>query len=422
LDRVSIGKKAATTFCNWAVSGLVIAGYVNQVLAAPGDPVAEQVDHVEPYVADQEMYDSNLYRLPTYITDVASLIEPHASRQDYINTLYAGVDGQWTLAQQTIGLDLRVNDNWFAHNTELNNYSGNANLFWNWHVGGNLSGQAGANYTRALANFAETLYLGRDLLDITNYFGNARYQFGPHWAAYGDIREIDTSHSAAAARDNDSRNTSVEGRIEYATSLYNTIGWEYRYTHGRYPYNGDYLLNGAVFDQDYDQGTTSFFARYVPTDKTVVNVNAGYLRRNYTNEPIGAFSGDIWSVSLLWQATGKTQISIAASRGLQAYLASDSDYFVATGGSISPTWVVSEKLTISLTASSFKQNYISTSPDALLLGSRHDKINTEQANIVYMPMRDLTFSITCSNQQRDSNQTGLTYNDKLAIANIKFQF
>jgi hypothetical protein len=292
---------------------------------------------------------------------------------------------------------------------------------WNWRVGGNLSGQAGADYSRSLANFAETLYLGRDLVDLTDYFATMRYQLGPRWTVYGGIREIDTSHSAAAAEDNDSQSTSINAEIEYATAVDNTIGVEYRYTHGHYPH-ADYFFDGVPFDLDYNQGTASLVVKYVLSDKTLINAKFGYLKRDYTSEPIGAFSGDVWNASLVWLATQKTQISFTASRGLQAYLASESDYFVATGGSISPVWVASEKLTISLTVSSFKQNYISTSPDVLLLGSRHDKINTEQANIVYTPMRDLIFSIAYSYQQRDSNQFGLTYNDKMAIASIKFKF
>jgi hypothetical protein len=420
LRSVIMGRKAFTAACNCAGLGVVIATlavcYVERSSAAQGDTVADDTDRVEPYVADQETYDNNLYKQPSYI-NVATLISPNASRQDHINTAYAGMDAQWTLAQQTIGLNLRVNDNRFARNYQLNNNSGNADLLWNWRLGSNLSGEAGGDYTHSLANFAETLYLGRDLVDVTDYYGTARYQLGPRWAVYGGIREADTSHSAVAAQQNDSQIRSGKAGIEYATAVDNTIGWEYRYAEAHYPY-GEYLLNGVPFNPDYSQNTASFLVKYVLTDKTTINASVGYLKRYYTYEPIGAFSGDIWNLSVQWQATEKTNISFTASRALQAYLTSQSDYYVATGGSISPVWVASEKLRLSLTVSSFNQNYITTSPS----GVRHDRINTQQASIAYGPMRDLIINVSYSYLQRNSNQAQYTFDDKLATAALTFKF
>jgi hypothetical protein len=409
----------------WVVSGVVLlsftAGYVEQSFAASSDTFTDDIDHVVPYVADQEMYDSNLYRLPSYITDVATLIAPNASREDYINTVYAGVDGQWTLAQQAFGLNLRVNENRFARNSDLDNYSGNLDLLWDWSVGGNFSGQVGGDYTRSLANFAETLYFGRDLVDVTDYFGSGRYQLGPQWAIYGNVRETETTHSAVAGEINDFRSSSGKAGVELATSIDNTVSFEYRYATGVFP-SGLYILNGAPFDRNYRQDTESVLVKYVLGNKTVINANAGYLKRDYTNESIGAFSGDVWRVSLQWQATEKTQISFAVWRELQAYLASESDYFVATGGSVSPIWMFSEKLTFSLTVSTVDQNYIGTSPSVLALGSRHDKVNVQQASIIYTPTRALMFNFSYSHQQRDSNQAAFEFDETSASAAITFKF
>jgi len=96
------------------------------------------------------------------------------------------------------------------------------------------------------------------------------------------------------------------------------------------------VISGSPFNRDYNEDTVSVLAKYLLSDKTQINASAGYLKRNYTNETTGAFSGDIWRLSLQWQATEKTQISFAVWRDLEAYLASQSNYFVSTGGSISP--------------------------------------------------------------------------------------
>jgi exopolysaccharide biosynthesis operon protein EpsL len=422
---MNIGKKPLSAVFDWTVLSVVITtfgvGYAELSFAATGDIAVQEVDSVVPYVADQETYDNNLYRLPSYLTDVATLVSPNASREDYINTVYAGVDAQWSLAQQTIALNLRVNENRFAHNDELNNYSGNADLLWNWRIGSTLSGQAGGDYTRALANFAETLYLGRDLVDATDYFGTARYQLGPHWGVYGGIREADTSHNALAAEINDSQNKSAHVGIEYATTVDDTIALEYRFNDGHFP-EGDYFLDGVSFDRNYKQDTASVLLKYVITDKTVVNASAGYLKRDYTNEPIGAFSGDVWRVTAQWQPTDKTQISFAAWRELQAYLASESDYFVAKGGSISPVWAASEKFTLSMTVLEVDQDYISTSPSVLTVGTRHDRLNTQQVGVIYTPTRAILLNFSYSYQQRHSNQAQFTFDDRVATAAFTFKF
>jgi exopolysaccharide biosynthesis operon protein EpsL len=402
--------------------GTLAVGYSEQSVAAIGDTLAPNADPIEFYVGDQETYDSNLYRLPSSITNIATLVAPNAKRQDYINTAFVGFDGQWTPAQQEILLSLRANDNWFAHNDVLNNYSGNANFLWNWRVGSVLSGEAGADYTRSLANFAETLFLGRDLVNSSDFFGTARYQIGPRWAVYGGVRQADSSHTAVAAKYNDYQSSSGNAGIEYATSAQDTIGFEYQYSDGRF-HHGVFLLNNSPFDRDFNQNTISMLLKYVLTDKTTINATGSYVKRSYTNESVGAFTGDTWNVSLQWQATGKTQIVFSVYRQLQAYLGSQSDYFVATGGSIAPVWAASEKLTFKLTASYANQNYISTSPSVLILGAaRHDKISAEQATIVYTPIRALAFNFSYTNQKRDSNQPQFGFGDQLATAIATFKF
>jgi hypothetical protein len=124
------------------------------------------------YVAEQLTYDDNLYGLPSN-ADVAALAGPHARRQDLIDSVSLGADVHWFSGHQAVGVDFRVDDNRFSHNDALNNTSGIGNLVWDWRLGGNLSGQAGADYYRALVSFANTNYYARDLVERVEYFGIA---------------------------------------------------------------------------------------------------------------------------------------------------------------------------------------------------------------------------------------------------------
>ena len=422
LRRINIGKKTTLNVCNWRVFGAIAAvGYATQSVAALGDAVTEDEDYTRPYVGGLETYDSNLYRLPTYITDVATLISPNARRDDYISSVFAGIDGQWFLAQQQVGLNLSVSDNRFAYNKQLDNYSEKADLLWKWHLGSQFSGDAGGDFARSLASYAETLYLGRDVLNLSDYFADARYQIGPRWAVYGGIREAETTQSAVEEKFNDSRASTGKVGVELTTAVDNTVGFEYAYAYGHFP-NGAFYFQGEPFDRDFNQSTANFLLKYALSDKTVINASAGYQKRDYIHEPIGGFSGAIWGVSLQWQPTDKTQIVFSGSRQLQVFLSSQSDYYVSTGGSISPVWAASEKLIFKLTVSSFDDKFISSTLTVLTFGSRHDTVTTGLATINYFPMHNLVVNFSYTYLDRESNVALYKFDDKLASASVKFTF
>src|ERR1700761_6675444 len=104
-------------------------------------------------------YDNNLFRLPASVTDISTLpgIGLNPSRNDYTNSVSGGLDAEWlTGARQALDVDLRVDDNFFVHNSDLNNVSTNDRIAWNYGLGSQLSGQVGADYSRVLAGFMNT--------------------------------------------------------------------------------------------------------------------------------------------------------------------------------------------------------------------------------------------------------------------------
>jgi hypothetical protein len=408
----------------WLIAGhAMIAfglGSSQQVLAAStvGDNLKAENPNV--YVAERLAYDDNLYRIPS-LEDVTSRVGPNATRQDRINTVSLGLDGQWPISSQAIVLKLRADDNRFFRNDALNNTSGSGILVWNWKLADKLSGQAGVDYSRSLASFANTLFFARDMVDRTEYLGSARYQVGPHWTLTGGIREADTSNSAAAVQVYNFHSKSGNAGIEYATSAHNTVGWDYSYTDARFFQAA--FLSISSFNPNYNEDTTRVLLKYaLPSGATVIDASAGYLRRDYPNAAIGAFSGDIWRVSVQWQPTVKTQFVLAGWRELKAYLDSESNYFVSKGGSISPIWVASATLTFSLAASWDDQNYIRSNSSALSLISRHDKVTADQVGIAYTPARSLTFNFSYRYEKRESNRSQFQYNDKLTSASLTFKF
>ena len=417
-----------------AAGGLAATHARAQAPAFPAIPLTPEttpdntVDWLHPFVAYQYTYDDDLFRVPSASNypAVNQLIPPGTSKADSINTGSAGVDGHWSLSQQSVDYGLEVDENRFIHNTDLNNTSGLAHAVWNWAVASEFSGQLGGNYSRSLAGFSDSFFFQRDIIDRQEYFANGRYQIGPRWAVYGNIDESYTKNIAAqdAESFNDLNLQTGKVGVEVATSQANTLGAEYRFTHGHYPYQAAPAPGEQLFDPDYNENSGVVLVKYALTDKTVLNADGGYLRRNYPNSPgIGAFSGDIWHVKVQWQATDKTSVALTGSRDLQAYLYAQSDYFVQTGAAVQPVWVESEKLTWVMVASWYKQDYISSSFSQVLLGApRNDTLSAQQAGLQYTPFNSLVFTFTYRHELRISNQRQFGYNDSIASAGVKFKF
>jgi hypothetical protein len=370
------------------------------------------------FIADQFTYDDNLYRLPSGF-DVTSVAGPLATRADGFNSVSLGGDGRWFSDIQALSFNFRADDNRFIHNDSLNNVSGKGNLEWDWQLGTYWSGQAGVSYFRGLANFASTGFYSRDVVQREDYFGTVRYQVGPHWALYGGFIGADTSQTAVPERLYDFRSKAGNAGVEYATSSSNTIGLEYRYTDATFPQ--DFVLNGAPFNSDYKEETARVLVKYVFSVATELDVSAGYLKRDYPESRFATFSGDIWRATLQWEPTDQLQWVLAGWRQLTAYIDAESDYFVSNGASLTPTWIATQTLKLSLTLSRENHDYIGSSPSALTLASRRDKLTSGQGGLIYAPKDSLIFNVTCRYDKRDSNQARFQFNDTLATASVTYK-
>jgi hypothetical protein len=410
---------------------IVLFGFMSIGGAATAFPVGPDLpdntaDWLRAFVGYQYTYDDNLFRLPSPSNYPNPPIQPGASQVDHINTAVAGLDGNWIAGRQSVNYDFEVDNNRFIRNSDLNNTSGTGRAVWNWSVESNLTGTLGADYTRTLAGFADSFFFQRDLVDRAEYFGSGRFQIGPRWAVYGSLSDADTTNSAAVVRFNNFDTQTAKGGVEFATSLQNTVGWEYRYARGHYP-DPDFFLNGTKYDPDYRENSSVFLGKYLFSERTVLSGDVGYLRRDYPSAPVGAFSGEIWHAKFQWQPTPKTSLLVTAGRDLQAYLYAQSDYFVQDGISVAPTWVESDKLTWTASVSWYRQNYILSNvsvliPSQLLLVARHDNLSAQQINLAYTPYRWLLLNILYHHEVRSSNQPLLGYDDDIVQAGVKIRF
>jgi hypothetical protein len=387
---------------------------------APPPLTAADGDTYDLYAGADALYDDNFYRLPTNYGSLAG-ISPKATRADSVYSISAGGDGQWALGRQVFNVSLHADENRFVHNDSLNNTGGYAKLLWNWQIGSYFSGTAGATYSHALVSFGEALFIGRDLLTSTDYFGTARYQVGPHWAVYGGVNDSSISHSEVQARSGDFKTQAGTAGVEYAADLLDTYSFEYRYDDGRFRTGQVFTFNGVNVSPDFHDDTLLLTVHHSFSEKTQLIADAGYLKRFYPNTTIGSFAGDVWRATVNWQPSEKTQLAFAVWRELHAYLVSESNYFVSRGESITPSWQPTEKLSLSAALLYESQNYIPDSASAIAFGSLSSKIIREQLNFGYSPRDRWRLGLTFTHTNRESNNQSFRYLDNLVDFNVLYQ-
>jgi glycosyltransferase involved in cell wall biosynthesis len=433
--RVTATLAAAAIFCTLIQSNTADAAITDYrdaldlAVAAPDEMALEQrTDNLTFFAANDFLYDNNIYRVPSSFTDLSTLpgIGPNPSRADYIDSITGGMAAEWLLAsRQSLDLDLKVDDNRYLRNTDLNNVSSNDHLAWNWGLGSVLSGEVGGDYSRTLASFVNTAVYSRDVVNKTDYFASMRYQVGPRWGLFGGILGQEYKLTEPELSYNNSSSKAVDVGADFLTVAANRVGFDYRYTDNHSP-NASFA-NGVPVSSDYREDRARVLAVYSLSGKTSIDGTVGYVKRSYPSAAIGDFEGVIWRITLNWQPTPKTQLLASTWQQLTAEATAQTDYYVSRGVTLSPIWTVSEKVALSFILSRETQDYRGTNPVNVnpipnLTEQRQDTVTAETANITYTPVKALILSLNAGYQTRASNEEQFGYNDFRADLSVTYKF
>jgi exopolysaccharide biosynthesis operon protein EpsL len=401
----------------------VAAGLLGSALAIGADAPGDVINGVDFTVGVRASYDDNLYRLPEGL-DPATLTGPGATRSDVVERALLGVDGHWQWSQQKLLLNVTADHNRYDNNDELDNTAGRGSLQWDWKAGSFLSGKIGGDYSRSLANFANTRFLEKDELSSTGYFATVGFRLGPSWHLKTGARRTETEHSAFQRRFDDSQTDSVIAGLEYETSSENTIGVQARRSEATFQ-NG-LNLDGVMFVRDYTDEALTLEVNRIFSPRTQLVLSAGYLQREYKDPGLalidrGSFEGGIGEATLDWEATNKITLSIQGWRNLRAYLDSCADYFVALGGSVAATWTPTNKIAMKLDVGYETQDYLGAGVN-LPSDARLDKVGSVGLTIGYSPLRKLRLELSGHVENRDSDRDVLSYDSQIASFGIRWTY
>lgn len=369
-------------------------------------------------------HDDNIFRASDQAT-----IPAGAHKSDTVFRLGAGLRADLPVSQQRILIDAGVDSFTYDNNSVLDHVEYRGSATWRWLAGQRLSGDLGYSRRRYLGDLGEIQAPLKDMITEDRLFGNAGFMVTPRWRVRGgaDWRKYD--HSEATRSELDLDVTSGTIGLDYVTPLNNSIGLQYKQSHGKY--DNRQALVGTTVANTYDEYETSAVMRWNIGPKSLFNARLGYTKREHDEVPARDFDGFTGRLSLDWAAGAKTLINASAWREIRSVEEfgtleqAAASYILSTGMSIGPSWAPTSKLVFEARYVHEKREY-EGDPSLSLPGStgvrREDTFNGLRIAAGYTPVRSVRLSLAFERGDRDSNILLRDYEYNRVSANAQFRF
>jgi exopolysaccharide biosynthesis operon protein EpsL len=378
-------------------------------------------------------HDDNVFRLSD-----GAVVPGVTGRSDTIYRVGLGLKADLPVSRQHLLLDANINSYTYDRYSQLDNVAYRLGAAWRWQAGSQLSGDVGYTRDRYLGDLGEVQATLKDEVTRDRFYASAGYLLTPRWRVRGGADWVKWDHGESSRSVLDLRVTSTTVGLDYVTPARNSIGGQFKYSHGDYP-NRQLFAGGSVIN-NFDEYETSAVLHWVLTGKTVFNARLGYTKREHDEVPARDFGGGTGRLSLDWTPGGKTLINASAWREIHSVeetgtLAEGStlelaaaSYIVSTGASIGPAWAPTVRLVFQGKLVHEKREYKGDPGIAFGVaavaggGHREDTFDGIRLSAGYTPIRALRLSLSLEHGKRDSNAILRDYDYNLISANARFQF
>ncbi|HEX6003481.1 MAG TPA: XrtB/PEP-CTERM-associated polysaccharide biosynthesis outer membrane protein EpsL [Burkholderiales bacterium] len=394
----------------------------------PGYPQEPDPRTVHFAVEGGVTHDDNIFRFSD-----STAVPAGVSKSDTIYRVGARLRANIPVSQQRIVVDARVDNYTFDNNSRLDHVNYRAGAAWNWQVGPLVSGDLGYRRRRYLGDLGEIQAPLKDMITEDRIFASGGVLVTPRWRVRAAGDWFKWEHGAATRDELDLRVTSGTIGLDYVTPANNSLGLQFKQSHGDYA-NREILASGTTVGNDYDESETSAVARWNITAKSVINARLGYTKREHDEVPSRDFGGMTGRLSVDWDAGAKTLINAVVWREIRSVLEfgtleqAASSYILSSGVSIGPSWAPTSKLVFQAALLHEKREYkgdpgpaFNVFPGAAGV-RREDTLNGYRLAAGYAPIRSVRLSLSYDRGERDSNFAPFEYTFNRVSANGEFRF
>lgn len=363
--------------------------------------------------------ETNLFRAP----------EDQQEARDLISTTSLLVGLDQPIGRQRFTLDLGAGVNRYKNNTQLdgNTYSAAARL--DWASAERLSGQASAYQRSSLFRYdldRQQSFTGRTVQRSRGAALLAQLGVVTQWTLEAGLSGSDDSYSRTEFQYRDLRQAAATLGARWRPSELGSVRVAARHVEGRFPH---YAVDGGgtVLPDEFRRDDLELSLRWTPSDLSDLRARVSRTRERHDLQ--GARDGDGWTGELTydWTLTGKTGLTLGASRDSSAGASSFDDTLIVTDSSDArrstrwlarlrwdPTSKVRVLAELSQVRRTLDDSFVLTPvleggvPLAQGITAR-DRLSTVSLNLRWQASRGLLFGCSLAHERRSTPDTELTF-------------
>lgn len=399
-------------------NGLQFVLGVTAVAMAITAPVAYAWEYVKLRTSTSLRVEDNVFRLPDGVN--ATTPSGERSRSDVIRTDSMGASLEVPLSRQQLLISYDANRSRYSKFSNLDFDGDDKRAILRWEFGRLATGDAGVTQTTTQTDFATSLGRRSNLRTSTQKFINYSYPFHPWWQFSGGVSQTESSNSDFTNRVSDSITDGANLELRYAPGSGNFIGVRTNHITSKFPNPG--VVAGLPVDNGYTQNALALVAGYVPGGASSLQFTLGQSRRAPNDTSRNPTTGATGSFAASWLPTGKTSVSLVASRDFAPAENITTSGSVANILQLGLAWNATAKISVRGDLGYQKRNYSLTPLSAVQLPQRADTTTSAGLSLNYAAHDRLSLALSFRQEQRTSTLPGTDYAAGIVSASAQLNF
>jgi hypothetical protein len=336
---------------------------------------------------------------------------------DTITRLGAGIrhDAR-VVGRQRVRLEARGDYYKYNRFTGLDHFAYSLLGTWLWEAGNQLSGTVLVGHDRRQVELSETRIERLDFVKTTRAAATAGYLVTPRFRVRGGVAGARADRSAA--RETETRATTVTVGTDYVSALANTVGLEYRSTNGEAPF--DEVVAGTLVSNDYRERELALVVTYALGAQLRSRLRLGRTQRDYKEIGQRDFDGTTGVAELEWLPGTKTILGFEAYQLPRSVVDVAASHQLIKGVAFGPRWAVTNKVVLS--ARIVRERRIFEGDPNLTAGAtlRDELATLWRFALGWEPQRRWQAGIGLDRGERESNIAGRDYQFTAVTGNLAY--
>ena len=373
---------------------------------------ADEGDVINLNASVSVLSDDNLFRLP-------SSADP---KSETITTTTVGLNLDKSIGLQRVLANVRMIDYRYSRNDYLDFLAFNYDAKWLWAAGTRWTGEFAFQRSQLPNDYANDRTLGRR--NVQTYQLNrfeANYWFHSSWAALAGVLRTSLDNQVPTGVDADYEADGYNFGMRYLGASGNSLTARAIHLEGNYtkrPFDSVLQLDNG-FTQDNYQLDISWRV----SGLSQIRGRIEYLDREYQHFSQRDYAGLAGNLQYAYAISGKSTLTLAYVRALEAYQQLTTSYYVLDDVALSAQWLATSKVTVNGLLGYGRQNYrgaIIPLPPGV--PQREDDSARLAVDVAYQAARWLQLKAGVTLQRRNSNYDIYEYRDRTAFVSATLQY